>query len=200
MNSIYNFIIKPKDSRYNNVKKIGDKNIIVNTDIFQHQYVSREAIVISTPSAIKTDISIGDTIIVHHNVFRRYTDVRGDEQDSKAYYKDNLYFVFIDQIFAYKSSDKFTGLGEWIPLSDYCFVKPIHSYDMFDVNKEQPLMGIMRYTNKNLPEVGSLVGFTPNSEYEFIIDNERLYRVRTKDISIKYEYQGKEKEYNPSWL
>ena len=194
MNSIYNFIIKPKDSRYNNVKKIGGKNIIVNTDIFQHQYVSREAIVISTPSAIKTDISIGDTIIVHHNVFRRYTDIKGIEKNSKAYYKDNLYFVFIDQIFAYKVDDK------WIPLDDYCFVKPIHSYDMFDTNKEQPLMGVMKYTNDNLPKVGSLVGFTPNSEYEFIIDDERLYRVRTKDISIKYEYQGKEKEYNPSWL
>ena len=60
-------------------------------------------------------------------------------------------------------------------------------------------MGIMKYTNKNLPEVGSLVGFTPNSEYEFIIDGERLYRVYTKFITIKYEYQGDEEAYNPSW-
>ena len=194
MNGVYNFIIKPKDNRYNNTKKIAGKDIIVNTDIFQHQYVSREAIVISTPSAFKTDINIGDTIIVHHNIFRRYTDIKGVERDSKSYYKDNLYFAFIDQIFAYKAG------GKWIPLDDYCFVKPIHAYGMFDTNKEQPLMGIMKYTNKNLPEVGSLIGFTPNSEYEFIIDNERLYRVRTQDISIKYEYQGKEKEYNPSWL
>ena len=127
-------------------------------------------------------------------MFRRYTDIRGIERDSKAYYKDDLYFVFIDQIFAYKRNNK------WIPLDDYCFVKPIKPYDMFDTNKEQALMGIIKHTNKNLPEVGSLVGFTPNSEYEFIIDNERLYRVRTKDITIKYEYQGKEEEYNPSWL
>ena len=49
-------------------------------------------------------------------------------------------------------------------------------------------------------KVNDLVGFTPNSEFEFIIDNERLYRVLTKAITIKYEYQGKEKEYNPSWL
>ena len=194
MKSIYNFIVKPKDNRYNNTKNIGGKEIIVNTDIFQHHYVSREAVVISTPSLFKTDIKAGDTIIVHHNVFRRYTDVRGVEQDSKAYYKDNLYFVFIDQIFAYKRDKK------WIPLDEYCFVKPIKSNDMFDTNKEQPLVGVIKHTNKNLPEVGSLVGFTPNSEYEFIIDGERLYRVRTKDITIKYEYQGKEEEYNPSWL
>ena len=194
MKSVYNFIIQPTKSRYNNTKKIGDKEIIVNTDIFQHQFVSREAKVVSVPTLFKTDINVGDTIIVHHNVFRRYTDIKGIERDSKAYYKDNLYFVFIDQIFAYKKDDK------WIPLDDYCFVKPIKPYDMFDTNKEQALMGVIKYTNKNLPEVGSLVGFTPNSEYEFIIDNERLYRVRTKDITIKYEYQGKEEEYNPSWL
>ena len=194
MKSVYNFIIQPTKSRYNNTKKIGDKEIIVNTDIFQHQFVSREAKVVSVPTLFKTDINVGDTIIVHHNVFRRYTDIKGIERDSKAYYKDNLYFVFIDQIFAYKRNSK------WIPLDDYCFVKPIKPYDMFDTNKEQALMGVIKYTNKNLPEVGSLIGFTPNSEYEFIIDNERLYRVRTKDITIKYEYQGKEEEYNPSWL
>ena len=194
MKSVYNFIIKPKDSRYNNTKNIGGKKIIVNTDIFQHQYVSREATVISTPSLFKTDIKVGDTIIVHHNVFRRYTDVKGIERDGKSYYKDDLYFVFIDQIFAYKRDDK------WIPLDDYCFIKPIKSNDMFDTNKEQALIGVIKYTNKNLPEVGSLVGFTPNSEYEFVIDAERLYRVRTEDITIKYEYQGKEEEYNPSWL
>ena len=194
MKGLYNFIIKPKKNRYNNTKKIGGKDIIVNTDIFQHQYVSREAVVISTPLSLKSDINVGDTIIVHHNVFRRYTDIKGVERDGKGYYKDNMYFVFIDQIFAYKRDDK------WIPLDDYCFIKPIKSYDMFDTSKEQPLMGIIKYTNKNLPKVGSLIGFTPNSEYEFIVDGERLYRVRTQDIAIKYEYQGKEEEYNPSWL
>jgi hypothetical protein len=45
-----------------------------------------------------------------------------------------------------------------------------------------------------------LVGFTPSSEYEFIVDGERLYRVPTNSISIKYERQGTETEYNPSWL
>jgi len=194
MHGLYNFIIKPKKSRYNNTKKIGDKELIVNTDIFQHQHVSRNAIVISVPTSIKTDIEPGDEIIVHHNVFRRYNDVRGVEKDSKAYYKDDMYFAYIDQIFAYKRNNS------WTPLNKYCFIKPIKSYSKFDINKEEPLIGIIKYTNKNLPEVGSLIGFTPSSEYEFIINGERLYRVRTQDITIKYEYQGKEEEYNPSWI
>ena len=36
-------------------------------------------------------------------------------------------------------------------------------------------------------------------EYEFNIEGERLYRVPTNKITIKYEYQGNEEEYNPSW-
>ena len=64
-------------------------------------------------------------------------------------------------------------------------------------------MGVMKLTNNELVNHGinngDLVGFLPNSEYEFIVDGEKLYRVMTKFISIKYEYQGNEKEYNPSW-
>jgi len=44
-----------------------------------------------------------------------------------------------------------------------------------------------------------LVGFSPDDEYEFVIDGQRLYRVMTQFITIKYEYQGDEEEYNPSW-
>ena len=47
---------------------------------------------------------------------------------------------------------------------------------------------------------GDLVGFRPTSEYEFVIDNKRLYRVLSHFITIKYEYQGQEEEYNPSWV
>ena len=60
----------------------------------------------------------------------------------------------------------------------------------------------MKYKDNNLImiEEGDLVGFTPSSEFEFVINGERLYRVLTSEISIKYEYQGQEEEYNPSWL
>ena len=51
MKSIYDFIISPKKSRYNNSKKVGDKTLILNTEIYNHQYVSRKAIVKSTPDS-----------------------------------------------------------------------------------------------------------------------------------------------------
>ena len=49
MRSVYDFIISPKESRYNNIKKVGDKDLIINTEIYNHKYVSRNAIVKSIP-------------------------------------------------------------------------------------------------------------------------------------------------------
>ena len=63
---------------------------------------------------------------------------------------------------------------------------------------ERPLIGIVKYSDGTV-EVNNLVGFRPSSQYEFIIDGERLYRVLSNFITIKYEYQGDEEEYNPSW-
>ena len=60
-------------------------------------------------------------------------------------------------------------------------------------------MGVVKHTDSNDFKKGDLVGFKPSSEYEFVVDGERLYRVLTPAITVNYEYQGNEKEYNPSW-
>jgi len=192
MKSPYNYIIQPKGERYNNSISIGDKTLITNTDIFDHKHVNREAVVLSTPKAFNTDIKEGDTVIVHHNVFRRWNDARGNERNSKSFFKEDMYFVSQDQIFAYKQ------FSNWKPMQGFCFVKPIKSTDNFSQDIEKPLVGVVKYSDGSY-NVGDLVGFTPNSEYEFVIEKERLYRVYSKFITIKYEYQGDEEEYNPSW-
>ena len=84
MKSVYNFVVKPIGKRYNNVKKIGDKNLILNTEVYNHQFVNREAIVKSIPTAFETEIQPKDEVIVHHNVFRRFYDVRGVEKHSSS--------------------------------------------------------------------------------------------------------------------
>ncbi|MEJ6795496.1 MAG: hypothetical protein QNK63_02195, partial [Flavobacteriales bacterium] len=54
---------------------------------------------------------------------------------------------------------------------------------------EQPLVGVMKYTNNKLLSLGvnegDLVSFKPDSEYEFNIDGEKLYRVFTSSITMK---------------
>ena len=195
MKGVFDFVIMPKADRYNNTKTVGDKELIINTELQNHNFVSRIGVVMATPNPNPTGVREGDEVILHHNVFRRFRDIRGEEKNSRSYYKNNMYFVSPDQIFAYKRMIK------WIPLNGFNFVKPIKEDKMFSINFEKPLVGILKYKDPSLTEVeeGDLVGFKPGAEYEFLIDKEKLYRVPTNLITIKYEYQGNEEEYNPSW-
>ena len=191
MKTPHNFIVEPLGERYNNVKKIGDSELILNTEIFNHEFINRKAIVKAVPTARKTKIQIGDTVIVHHNVFRRWYDVKGNEKNSKSFFNENTYIVSEDQIFLYNSDN-------WKACDGYCFVQPIKQRNKLAEEKEEQCVGIVKYTD-GVNKVGELVGFTPFSTYEFVINNTRLYRVLNKFITIKYEYQGNEEAYNPSW-
>ena len=192
MKSVYNFVVTPKGERYNNKKKVGDSELILNTEIFNHQYVNRTAIVKSIPIISDTDIQPGDEVIVHHNVFRRWHNVKGIEKNSRSFFDENTYLINQDQIFLYKRNNT------WKAPKGYCFVKPLKAIDQFNIESEKPLQGIVKYSDGTV-EVNDLIGFRPSSEYEFIVDGERLYRVLSNFITIKYEYQGDEEEYNPSW-
>ena len=199
MQSLYSFIIQPKNGRYTNEVEVGDKKLIVNTTMDDHKFVNRVGVVMSVPLIGDTDLSVGDEVIVHHNVFRRFYDVRGNEKNSTSYFKEDMYFCYYDQIFLYKHNN------QWKAPGNFCFVKPILKKEkqIISDEKEQKRIGILKYGNSSLEAFkiheGDLVGFSPTSEYEFIIDENRLYRMRTNDITIKYEYKGDEVEYNPSW-
>jgi hypothetical protein len=195
MKGVFDFVITPKEHRYNNTKTVGDKELIINTELQNHNFVSRIGVVIATPNPNPTGVREGDEVILHHNVFRRFRDIRGEEKNSKSYYKNNMYFVSPDQIFAYKRMIK------WIPLNGFNFVKPIKEDKMFSIDFEKPLKGILKYKDPALKSIepGDIVGFRPGMEYEFIINKQKLYRIPTNQITIKYEYQGNEEEYNPSW-
>ena len=188
MNAYKDFIVSPIGERYNNVSRVDDKELILNTEIFNHHYINRKAKVIATPLLFQSPVNIGDEVIVHHNVFRRWHDMKGRERNSRSYWQEDKYIISEDQIFLYNNK----------AMPGYSFVKPIKSNNKLSTSIEQPLIGIIKYTD-NAFDINTLVGFTPSSEYEFVINGERLYRVMNKFITIKYEYQGNEEEYNPSW-
>ena len=189
------YIVEPINGRYNNKKE----NLILNTSIEDHKFVNRNGKVLALPIINNNEyLQIGDEVIVHHNIFRRYYDMRGNEKNSKSYFEENKYFCYHDQIFLYKRN------GKWHTPPGFCFVKPIHSLNNLTEDKEEPLTGVLKHVGSDLRDFNldndDLIGFTPNSEYEFIIDNERLYRVPINSISIKYERKGSEVEYCPGWL
>jgi len=192
MKSVYDFVVAPKGERYNNTKILDGGELILNTEIYNHQFVNREAIVKSKPLVGDTDIEIGDTVLIHHNVFRRWHNMHGEEKNSRSFFNEKTYFITRDQIFLYKRK------GKWMVPKGYCFVMPLKAVDQFNTESEKPLQGIVKYSDGTV-EVNDLIGFKPNSEYEFVVDGERLYRVLSNFITIKYEHRGNEEKYNPSW-
>jgi hypothetical protein len=197
MTSVFSFIVKPVGERYNNKVKIDGKDLIINTKIESFKSVNNLAEIVSVPLVYSTNIKVGDLVVIHHNVFRRFYDIRGKQKDSRSFFMDNLYFCDIDQIYLYKNDDRWKAFG------DRCFIKPIKNNDSLRLDKEQNLIGILKYGNSSLEALkiheGDLVGYTPFGEFDFVVEGQRLYCMKSNDIVIKYEYKGDEAEYNPSW-
>ena len=197
MKSLYDFIVEPLGDKYSNTVNIDGKSLVLNTKIESLKFVNRLAKVIKTPLAFNLDIKAGDIVVIHQNVFRTFYDMKGKKKKSRSFFKDNLYFCALDQIYLYKNSNGWNSFG------DRCFIKPIKSKDDLTLDKEASLIGILKYGNSSLNKLkinpGDLVGYTPNGEWEFLIEKERLYCMKSNDIVIKYEHEGNEVEYNPSW-
>ena len=96
-----------------------------------------------------------------------------------------MFFIEFDQFFLYKKNFK------WFAHDRYCFVRPIPATKSFIMKpfKEEPLMGEMVYPNDYLIsqgiQSGDLICFKPDSEYEFDVDGEKLYRMFDHQITIK---------------
>lgn len=190
MRSLYNYIIST-ENRYNNKTQVGDKELVLNTEITErdYQFVNRIGTVKSTPINLTTPIKDGDKVIVHHNVFRRWFDARGNERNSGSFINENNYSVYQDQVFAYKRNDK------WKSMPGYCFVKPLPSEDKWSLLSEHNLVGELTYINEDIESlgmsIGDIIGFTPSSEYEFNIDDTKLYRILLTDVTINYGHKEK---------
>ena len=147
--------------------------------------------IVPTERKEKTPIQKNYEVILHHNVFRRWIDIRGNEKDSSSYIRDKEYMVAPDQIYAYKRD------GQWNCLEGYCFVKPLKEDSKWATDSERKLLGELVYSNSYLRAlgftVGDVVGFTPDSEYEFSIEDQKLYRILSNHITINY---GSEKKSN----
>ena len=184
MKSPHLFIVNPvNDALYDNEIEIGDKTLTTSTSFENHETVNRQGIVKAVPTTYKGPILPGDKVIVHHNVFRKYLDMRGVEKFSSSLIRDNIYGVSLDEIFAFKSEGSY-----WVPVDGFCFVKPIENTEKFSNEVEEELHGELVYVGNDLMKDGINRGdnivFEPHNEYEFNIDGEKLYRVLTKDVCL----------------
>ena len=197
MRSVYDFIIKPVGKRYDNEVKVGEHTLITNSSIESFKHVNNIAEVVETPVAFATPIRKGDLIMVHHNVFRVFYDMKGIKKNSRSFLKDDLFFCAVDQVYLYKRKDTWKSFG------DRCFDAPVKNKDLLSTDKVADLIGILKIGNSSLEESGinpgDIVGFTPNSEWEFVVDNQIMYCMKSNDIVIKYGLDRNEEEYNSRW-
>ncbi len=197
MRSIYDFIIKPVGRRYDNEVKVGEHTLVTNSSIESFKHVNNIAEVIETPVAFATPIRKGDLIIIHHNVFRVFYDMKGIKKNSRSFLKDGLFFCSTDQVYLYKKADTWKSFG------DRCFVAPVKNKDVLSSKKTTNLIGILKIGNSSLESSGinpgDIIGFTPNSEWEFVIDDQIMYCMKSNDIVIKYGSDRNEEEYNSRW-
>jgi hypothetical protein len=188
MRSPNQFIVKPlNDKRYFDSIRVDDMEFLVTTSQEDASNSNREAIVQEVPIHYDGPVSVGDHLLVHHNVFKFYYDMKGRQKNGRSYFKDGLFFIDDSQYFMWRKSD-----GDWQTVGEVCFVEPSKEKKDFWLEKFtglEPLTGVIRYGNESLSKSGVSVGdeiiFKPKSQYEFRIGDTTMYRTFTKNIAIK---------------
>jgi hypothetical protein len=183
MKSPLYFVVEPVgDKLYDSTTDYG---LILSASKEDHTATNRFATVIATPIGYTGEIVPGDTLMVHHNVFRKYFDVRGKEKYGPSHFRDSTFFIDFDQFFLYKHDDV------WKAPHPYCMVKPVendNSTIIKSTDMESPLVGILKYGNEYLYSKGlkdgDMISFQPESEYPFTVDGEKLYRMFSKNICV----------------
>jgi len=176
----WDYLIKPLGKEYNNTKKIAGESFVVNTSLEDATFVNRLGVVCAVPNG--GQVPVGSIVVVHHNVFRTYLDMKGNKRKSNEYFRDDEYLVSPERIYMYKDDEG------WKTTKDYCFISPVDYNQDSEIyrsdKKEEEHVGVVKHSS--IFEKGEKVGFTRNSEYEFTIDDERFYRMKHNDICIKF--------------
>lgn len=187
MNPRYGYLIEPLGSEYNNTKNISGVDFVVNTTIEDASFVNRIGVVKGIPTNIEdNELQVGDIVVVHHNVFRTYLNMKGQKTKSNEYFRSGSYIVSLERIYLYKRKN------DWKALKSYCFVLPVdYSQDsvILRSKEKEDHVGLIEVSNTYLQSKGiykgSKIGFTKNSEYEFDIEGKKLYRMQTRDICLE---------------
>ena len=184
MKSPFCFVAKPVGDRYNNTKEISGVEFIVNTSEEDHRFSNRYAEVVQVPIENFYNIQIGDILLVHHNVFKFYNDMKGRRKSGASFFRDDYFLIEHEQVFMYKRD------GEWNSVGRHSFVKPVEPKGMFLFTgaEYEPLMGEMvypsEYTLSQDIKKGDLINFAPESEYEFDVDDQLMYRIMDRHITM----------------
>ena len=179
MKSTYYVLVEPVDgNEYANQSKDG---LILNVSIEDFKSTQRLARVVGVPEALSLDVVVGDIVVVHHNVFRSNYDMRGRLKKSNYMVDNKLYYVEPERVYMLMRD------GEWKMFGDYAFIEPVkRGIDGYQNNTSTyvELVGKVSMIDESFSgvSVGDLITFQKDSEYEFRINDQKYYRVPTKNI------------------
>ena len=195
MKPLHDFLLSPfENKRYDNLSRHGDKKLIISTSQEDHTATNRFGVIKEVPFNYSGPIQVGDTVILHHNVFRIFYDMKGVEQSSPCHFYKNLYLVPPEQIYFYQKETP--EHNNWKSTGEYCFIKPRHKAEkeLLSLDKLEELVGEVTHDNGFLNtqgvKKGDLVSFYPDTEYEFKIGKEVFYRVKNKRICVKMKLKN----------
>ena len=66
---------------------------------------NRLGVVCAVPSTGSNGPGVGDIVVLHHNVFRTYFDMKGNQRKSNEYFRDDYYLVSPDRIYMYNDGE-----------------------------------------------------------------------------------------------
>ena len=177
MKPLYDFLVEPFDNkRYDISKKFGDVEFLMNASQEDHLTTNRRAKVIALPFGYNGEVSVGDELIVHHNIFRKFYNMQGKEVSGFSHVIDNRYLVGFDQAYLYRRQGK-----NWKTIENFVFVKP-------DVDSDVCFNGTVVYTNNHLESKGIKCGdkvvFGSFCHHRFNIDNQLLFRMHSNSLYL----------------
>lgn len=182
MKPVFQFLVSPLEGkRYDNTHKLATGGeLILSVSQEDHTVTQRYATVLGIPFWYDGGMEAGDTVIVHHNVFRKFYGTDGKEKDSSNYIRDDVYAIGPDEFFLYRKPG-----GNWQAPNPYIFVSPVPNADnRYTTDSLKLMFGKVEYSCCETIPPGSMVSFQPDCEYEFKIDGRILYRMYKRNITL----------------
>lgn len=189
------FIVQVSKDYNNYVTLSNGMKLAVNNSIDSVEHINRVGYLVDGPK--NSNANKGDMLLFHHNICRRAWGLKGKKRKSSFYIKDGMYYIPLTEIFMIKR----LGQPDWEAIDPYVFIRPLEAKKKIlknglevleDAYKNmKDLVGVVSYPNKTLLSAGikegDLVAFQQDSEFEFKIDGELHYRMKTEDVLAIYE-------------
>lgn len=168
----------------------------VDNRVTNVQNIVSNGIVKEAPKLFKSILKEGDRIFFHYNIIRKTFGINDKQLPNKYEIDKNkgLYRCPLSEIFGIERD------GEFQAIDPYCYIKPIKE-DEYYIDKngfyipnesaDVEQFGILKYSNSELRSKamndGDIIAFELDSNPTYMINGERLYKIRTPRIICKAE-------------